>query len=65
MRFYDSFHTSILALNCYPIEDAASITVSTVIERLKNTPEIEQVIFCCISDYDLDVYNEIMSCNEF
>ena len=45
----------------YPIEDAASIAVATVIERLKNTPEIEQVIFCCFSDYDLDIYNEILN----
>ena len=44
----------------YPIEDAASIAVATVSARLKDTPEIEQVIFCCFSDYDLDIYNEIM-----
>jgi O-acetyl-ADP-ribose deacetylase (regulator of RNase III) len=44
----------------YPIEDAASIAVSTVSARLKDTTEIEQVIFCCFSDDDLDIYNEIM-----
>jgi O-acetyl-ADP-ribose deacetylase (regulator of RNase III) len=46
----------------YPIEDAASIAVATVSARIKDTPEIEQVIFCCFSDDDLDIYNEIMNC---
>lgn len=45
----------------YPIEEAASIAVATVTARLKDTPEIEQVIFCCFSDYDLDIYNEILN----
>ena len=45
----------------YPIEETASIAVATVTARLKDTPEIEQVIFCCFSDYDLDIYNEILN----
>jgi O-acetyl-ADP-ribose deacetylase (regulator of RNase III) len=45
----------------YPIEDAAAIAVTTVITRLKNEPSIEQVIFCCFSDYDLDMYNKILN----
>ncbi|MEI6146495.1 MAG: O-acetyl-ADP-ribose deacetylase [Methylococcales bacterium] len=48
----------------YPIEEAASIAVATVIARLKDTPEIEQVIFCCFSDYDLDIYHEILNCSD-
>jgi O-acetyl-ADP-ribose deacetylase (regulator of RNase III) len=49
----------------YPIEEAASIAVATVIARLKNVSEIEQVIFCCFSDLDLEIYKKILKSSGF
>lgn len=43
----------------YPVEQAAAIAVRTVRETLPQTA-IEEVIFCCFSERDLDVYRELI-----
>jgi len=40
----------------YPIESAARIAVDTVREAVKKSSSLEEVIFCCFSQKDLDVY---------
>lgn len=45
----------------YPIELAASIAVSTVLGCLPKFVVIQEVIFCCFSDEDLMVYEQILS----
>jgi O-acetyl-ADP-ribose deacetylase (regulator of RNase III) len=40
----------------YPIESAARIAVDTVREVVKKSSSLEEVIFCCFSQKDLDIY---------
>lgn len=40
----------------YPIESAAKIAVDTVREVVKKSSSLEEVIFCCFSQKDLDIY---------
>lgn len=42
----------------YPVEQAARIAVDTVRSALPEFPELREVIFCCFSDRDLDVYRK-------
>jgi O-acetyl-ADP-ribose deacetylase len=44
----------------YPIEQAAAIAVQTVREVLREAGSVEEVIFCCFSEHDLDVYRELL-----
>lgn len=44
----------------YPVEQAAKIAVSTVLEELVKYPGIEEVLFCCFSEGDRAVYEELL-----
>jgi len=44
----------------YPVEQAARIAVDTVRLALKEFATIREVIFCCFSDGDLDVYRRLL-----
>jgi O-acetyl-ADP-ribose deacetylase (regulator of RNase III) len=44
----------------YPIEQAASIAVSTVLETAAHDESIGEVIFCCFSASDLGVYERLL-----
>lgn len=44
----------------YPVEQAAKIAVSTVREELVKYPGIEEVLFCCFSEGDRAVYEELL-----
>ena len=46
----------------YPIEPAARIAVSTVRLEIARHPGIEQVVFCCFSERDLEVYTAVLGC---
>jgi len=43
----------------YPVEQAAAVAVSTVREVLPQT-DIGEVIFCCFSEHDLEVYRKLL-----
>jgi O-acetyl-ADP-ribose deacetylase (regulator of RNase III) len=45
----------------YPIERAAPLAVTTVQEAMAVASSVEQVIFCCFSAADLDVYERLLS----
>jgi O-acetyl-ADP-ribose deacetylase (regulator of RNase III) len=45
----------------YPIDKAATIAVSTVCSELPRYPDIAQVVFCCFSDRDLAVYEQVVA----
>ena len=45
----------------YPIEEAARIAVDTVREVLSELAGIEKVIFCCFSQYDLEIYQQYLA----
>jgi O-acetyl-ADP-ribose deacetylase (regulator of RNase III) len=45
----------------YPIEQAASIAVSTVRSSVQEFNLIQQVLFCCFSPRDLHVYEVLLS----
>lgn len=45
----------------YPIELAAKLAVSTVRAAGEQFPGIEEVIFCCFSQADLAVYQEVLN----
>lgn len=45
----------------YPIEQAAAIAVTTVRETPPEESCIEEVIFCCFSEHDLDVYRKALA----
>jgi O-acetyl-ADP-ribose deacetylase (regulator of RNase III) len=45
----------------YPIELAAEIAVSTVRSAVEGLPMLEEVIFCCFSSRDLQVYQVILT----
>ena len=44
----------------YPIDQAASIAVSTVRDTLARAASIDEVIFCCFSASDLTVYERLL-----
>jgi O-acetyl-ADP-ribose deacetylase (regulator of RNase III) len=45
----------------YPIELAAPVAVGAVREALRSAPTLEDVIFCCFSRDDLDVYQSVLA----
>lgn len=45
----------------HPIELAAQIAVSTVLAAVEEFPAIEEVIFCCFSVSDLQIYQAILA----
>lgn len=44
----------------YPVDQAARIAVSAVREELVKYPGIEEVLFCCFSEGDRAVYEELL-----
>ena len=44
----------------YPIEDAASIAVRTVLSSVREAATIDEVLFCCFSPGDLHVYEKLL-----
>ena len=44
----------------YPVEAAAQVAVRTVRATLQRTPGVAEVIFCCYSQADLEVYETIL-----
>lgn len=45
----------------YPIELAPAIAVAAVREILTDESGIEELLFCCFSDRDLEVYRKVLS----
>jgi O-acetyl-ADP-ribose deacetylase (regulator of RNase III) len=45
----------------YPIEMAAPVAVRAVREALPTAPKLEEVVFCCFSREDLDVYRSVLA----
>lgn len=45
----------------YPVELAARVAVDTVRDALKNTPSVQEVVFCCFSAGDLAVYEAALA----
>lgn len=45
----------------YPIELAAPVAVRAVAEALPTAPRLEDVVFCCFSRHDLEVYQSVLS----
>jgi O-acetyl-ADP-ribose deacetylase len=45
----------------YPIEHAAPLAVGAVREHVGGRTSIEEVIFCCFSQSDLEVYERVLS----
>lgn len=44
----------------YPIEQAASIAITTVRAQLRAFPGIQEIIFCCFSQHDLRIYQSLL-----
>ncbi|HSQ77019.1 MAG TPA: O-acetyl-ADP-ribose deacetylase [Bacteroidota bacterium] len=44
----------------YPIDHAAQIAVRTVREKLPMLPGLKEVIFCCFSQSDLEIYTSVL-----
>jgi O-acetyl-ADP-ribose deacetylase len=44
----------------YPFEQAAAIAVQTVRAALRDSDSVQEVVFCCFSDHDLAVYDELL-----
>ncbi len=44
----------------FPVDQASRIAVTTVCEVLGASSAIEQVVFCCFSTADLDVYESLL-----
>ena len=47
----------------YPIESAATIAINTVNAYLKQGSSLKEIIFCCFSEEDCQVYKKVL--NEF
>ncbi|ACF12466.1 Appr-1-p processing domain protein [Chlorobaculum parvum NCIB 8327] len=45
----------------FPIEQAAAIATATVHEVLAEETTIDEVLFCCFSDRDLEVYRQALA----
>lgn len=44
----------------YPIEQAASVAISTVRQSVVQFQTIREVIFCCFSSHDLSIYKRLL-----
>ena len=44
----------------YPIKLAARVAVETVCDVIQKSSKIEEIIFCCFSQIDLDVYEPLL-----
>ena len=44
----------------YPADQAAVIAVTTVRETLPAVPSLQKVVFCCFSDRDLALYENLL-----
>jgi len=44
----------------YPIELAARVAVDTVRDQVRRSSTMEEVLFCCFSRRDLDVYDSLL-----
>lgn len=44
----------------YPVDKAAKIAVETVAEEIKNGSTLEEVLFCCFSASDLEIYESLL-----
>lgn len=49
----------------YPVELAAKVAVSTVRAEVQSFPSIQEVIFCCFSQNDREVYKRVLSETSF
>lgn len=45
----------------YPIELAAPTAVDTVYTFLNEAPDLEEVVFCCYSNGDLEIYQNVLA----
>lgn len=45
----------------YPKEEAAKVAVSTVIEYVKSYPVFKEIVFCCFSDEDAELYKQVLA----
>lgn len=45
----------------FPAEPAANIAVKTVREVVRSSPGLEEVVFCCFSAEDLELYHRALS----
>jgi O-acetyl-ADP-ribose deacetylase (regulator of RNase III) len=45
----------------YPIRQAAQVAIQSVEGFIQNTTEIEDVVYCCFSDHDLGVYEQLLT----
>jgi O-acetyl-ADP-ribose deacetylase (regulator of RNase III) len=43
------------------VDEAAQIAVDTVHRSLSDFPELHEVIFCCFSERDLQLYQRLLS----
>jgi len=44
----------------YPVREAAKIAINEVRQFIKSTDKFEEIIFCCFSDQDIQLYVELM-----
>lgn len=44
----------------YPVEAAARVAVPTVRAAIEQHPGVEDVVFCCFSNRDLQIYQELL-----
>jgi O-acetyl-ADP-ribose deacetylase (regulator of RNase III) len=44
----------------YPVEEAARVAVATVRSALADAPRLREVVFCCFSDGDLQIYRSLL-----
>ena len=47
----------------YPIELAAQVAVTTVRDALPSAPTLTEILFCCFSRPDLEVYQSLLAKN--
>ena len=45
----------------YPVAQAAGIAVKTIRSALQVASSLEEIIFCCFSDHDLEIYENILA----
>ena len=45
----------------FPVEDAARIAVASVRRELPAYPQLAEVVFCCFSPFDLEVYQRLLA----
>ena len=44
----------------YPIALAAEVALATVRDALEQAPAIQEVVFCCFSEQDLEIYQRLL-----